>query len=138
MGRFCLGGAVFGVSSAFYIVWISFGGFPARIGFFALALGWGGTTATAYRRIRAGNWKSHREWMIRSYSLVLGIIGIRFWFTLFQVMGVESEPAFAAVAWIGWVNALLVAEIYISWYRNRQAGEALPATAGSSTGFPHK
>jgi len=39
MGRFCLGGAVFGVSSAFYIVWISFGGFPARIGFFALALG---------------------------------------------------------------------------------------------------
>ena len=34
MGRFYLGGAVFGVSSAFYIVWISFGGFPAHIGFF--------------------------------------------------------------------------------------------------------
>ena len=121
MGRIYLGAAVVGVASALYIAWISFGGFPAHIGFFVLALGWGGTTAMAYRRIRAGNWKSHREWMIRSYSLVLGIIGIRFWLGIFRVMGVENEPAFGAAAWIGWVNTLLVAELYIGWYRNRQA-----------------
>ena len=58
-----------------------------------------------------GSWKSHREWMIRSYSLVLGIIGIRFWLGIFRVMGVENEPAFGAAAWIGWVNTLLVAEL---------------------------
>ena len=81
----------------------------------------------AYRR--AGNWKSHREWMIRSYSLVLGIIGIRFWFGVFLLMGVEREPAFAAATWIGWVNTLLIAELYIGWYRNRQASEAMPTAA---------
>ena len=45
-------------------------------------------------------------------------------------MGVENELAFGAAAWIGWVNTLLVAEVYIGWYCNRQAGEASPATAG--------
>ena len=34
MGKFYLGGAVFGVGSDFYIAWVSFGGFPAHIGFF--------------------------------------------------------------------------------------------------------
>ena len=33
MGRIYLGGAVVGVASALYIAWISFGGFPAHIGF---------------------------------------------------------------------------------------------------------
>jgi hypothetical protein len=44
----------------------------------------------------------------------LGIIGIRFWFTLFQAMGVENELAFGAAVWNGSVNTLLVAEICIS------------------------
>ncbi len=78
-----------------------------------MAVGWGGTTLMAYRRIRAGLWRPHRKWMIRSYSLVLGILGGRAWHALFGAFGVESEPSFAASAWLGWLTTLLVAKVYL-------------------------
>ncbi len=119
LGKIYLGGAAFGSASGLYIAWISFGGFSAHVGFFVLALGWGGATLMAYRCIRAGHWRLHREWMIRSYSLVLGILGVRVWFGLFSALGVESGPSFAASAWLGWVTTLLVAEVYLGWCRSR-------------------
>ncbi len=131
LGKIYLVSAAIGSVSALYVAWISFGGFSAHVGFFVLALGWGGTTLMAYRRIRAGHWRLHREWMIRSYSLVLGILGIRVWFGLFSALGVESEPSFAASAWLGWVTTLLVAEVYLGWLRIRTtvpvASEPIPA-----------
>ena len=45
--------------------------------------------------------------------MVFGIIVIRFWFTIFEAFGVESNAAFGAAAWLEWVNTLLVAEVYI-------------------------
>ncbi len=131
LGKIYLGGAAFGSASALYVAWISFGGFSAHVGFFVLALGWGGTTLMAYRCIRAGHWRLHREWMIRSYSLVLGILGVRVWFGLFSALGVEREPSFAASAWLGWVTTLLVAEVFLGWWRSQTtvavASEPIPA-----------
>ncbi len=121
LGRIYLVGAAFGSASAFYVAWISFGGFSGHVGFFVLALGWSGTTFMAYRCIRAGHWRLHREWMIRSYALVLGVLAIRAWFAVFGAFGVADEPAFGASAWLGWVTTLLVAEVYLGWRRNRAA-----------------
>ena len=135
IGKIYLVGAAFGSVSALYVAWISFGGFSAHVGFFVLALGWGGTTLLAYRRIRAGHWMLHREWMIRSYSLALGVLGIRAWYALFRILGVENEPSFAASAWLGWVTMLLVAEVYLGWWRRRTTvvvgPEPIPARTNS-------
>ena len=124
LGKIYLVGAAFGSVSALYVAWISFGGFAAHVGFFVLALGWGGTTLIAYRYIRAGRWRLHREWMIRSYSLALGILGVRLWFGLFSALGVERELAFAAAAWLGWVTTFIVAEVYLGWWRGRKTAAA--------------
>ena len=131
LGKTYLVGAAIGSASALYVAWISFGGFSGHVGFFVLALGWGGSTFMAYRCIRAGHWRLHREWMIRSYALVLGILAIRAWFAVFGAFGVEDEPAFGASAWLGWVTTLLIAEVYLGWRRSRTsvvaASEPLPA-----------
>ncbi len=131
MGKIYLVGAAVGSVSAFYVAWISFGGFAGHVGFFVLALGWAGTTFMAYRCIRAGRWRLHREWMIRSYSLVLGILAIRVWYALFRTLGAEAEPAFAASAWLGWVTTLLIAEVYLGRRRSQGSGaevsEPVPA-----------
>lgn len=126
LGKVYLTGAAIGSISALYVAWISLGGFAAHVGMFLLALAWSGTTLMAYRRILSGQWKLHREWMIRSYSLVVGILAIRPWFSLFLVLGVEREPAFAASVWLGWVSTLLIAEMYIGWWRNRTTVNAVP------------
>lgn len=133
LGKIYLVGAAFGSASALYVAWISFGGFSGHVGFFVLALGWGGATLMAYRCIRAGHWRLHREWMIRSYSLALGILGIRAWFFLFSAFGVESEPAFGASAWLGWVTTLLVAEVYLGWGRSRAAIRVAPEPIPAQT-----
>ena len=131
LGKIYLIGAAFGSASGLYVAWISFGGFPGHVGFSVLALGWGGTTFMAYRCIRAGQWRLHREWMIRSYALVLGILAVRVWYAVFTALGAENEPAFGASAWLGWVTTLLVAEVYLGRGRNRAAAadvsEPIPA-----------
>ncbi len=131
MGKIYLVGAGVGSGSAFYVAWISFGGFAGHVGFFVLALGWAGTTFMAYRHIRTGHWRQHREWMIRSYALVLGILAIRVWYAIFRTLGAEAEPAFAASAWLGWVTTLLIAEVYLGWRRSQasaaEASEPVPA-----------
>ncbi len=83
LGKIYLTCVAIGSPTALYVAWISYGGLPTHISFTLLALVWGGTTLMAYRRIRARNWRSHREWMIRSYSCVLGILAMRGWVGVF-------------------------------------------------------
>ncbi len=127
LGKIYLTGVAIGSPTALYVAWISYGGLPTHISFTLLALVWGGTTLMAYRRIRARNWRSHREWMIRSYSCALGILAMRAWLGVFaRLGGVELEEAQIASVWLGWVLNLLIAEMYIGWWRHRKTVDAVP------------
>ena len=129
LGKIYLTCVAIGSPTALYVAWISYGGLPTHISFTLLALVWGGTTLMAYRRIRARNWRSHREWMIRSYSCVLGILAMRGWVGVFMGLGgVEFEEAFVTSVWLGWVLNLLIAEMYIGWWRHRKTVDAAPAS----------
>ena len=65
--------------------------------------------------------------MIRFYSCVLGILAIRGWIGVFAGLGgVELEEAYVTSVWLGWVLNLLIAEMYIGWWRHRKTVDAAP------------
>jgi uncharacterized membrane protein len=108
-----LGSGLIGLYMSFY----SFGGLITHVGFGLLALLTGFTTAVAFLKIRKGEVKQHREWMIRSYSLLFAAVTLRLWLPLLIVAnGGKFAPAYMLVSWLSWVLNLLVAE----WWLRRE------------------
>jgi hypothetical protein len=90
------------------------GGTLARVGFFSLALVTLGTVLIAYQRVRFGNVRAHREWVLRSYACIFGAVMLRIWLPLLIVAnGGQFEPAYRVVAWLAWVPNLAFAELLI-------------------------
>ena len=77
LGRTYLVSAAFAGIGGLYLSAFALGGFAASAGFRTLAAMFLGATTVAYIRIRAGNEASHREWMTRSYALMISIMLMR-------------------------------------------------------------
>lgn len=99
--------------AALVLATMSQGGLPTHIGFGLLAVLWLGTTATAYRHIRAGQQVAHRRWMTRSYALTFAAVTLRIYLPLSFAVGLPFEPAYQAISWLCWVPNLIVAEWFI-------------------------
>ena len=113
MGRTYVLAVLAGGIAAFDLATMSQGGLPTHIGFGLLAVLWLGTTATAYRHIRAGQQVSHRRWMTRSYALTFAAVTLRIYLPLSFAVGLDFEPAYQAISWLCWVPNLIVAEWFI-------------------------
>jgi len=113
MGRTYVIAVLAGSIAAFALATMSQGGLPTHIGFGLLAVLWLGTTATAYRHIRAGQQVSHRRWMTRSYALTFAAVTLRIYLPLSFAVGLPFEPAYQAISWLCWVPNLIVAEWFI-------------------------
>lgn len=99
---------VAGLSLAF----TSQGGLAAHFGFGFLAVLWLATAVLAYRRIRAFDIEAHRRWMIRNYALTFAAVTLRLWIPLLVLgFGYQFSDVYPAVAWLGWVPNLIVAEM---------------------------
>lgn len=103
-----------------YMSAYSFGGIITHAGFGLLATGVLITTTMAYRSVKSARYAQHREWMIRSYSLMFGAPTLRLWLPLLIVayQG-DFRPAYLWVSWVSWVPNLLLAEWYIRRTRTR-------------------
>ena len=96
------------------------GGILARIAFVMLASLWIFFTAMALYKARKKDFKSHRNYMIRSYALTLSAITLRAWkFGINNSFELPPMDVYRAVAWLGWVINLGIAEIIIYRLRNR-------------------
>ena len=127
MGRLYLLGILVGGLSGIYMSSLAFGGFAARSGFFVLAVSWLTSGWMAYRRIRAGDIASHREWMLRSYALTFAAVTLRLWqVVLSELLGVPFEQAYQTVAWLCWVPNLMFIEYWISKTRPSRRAQASP------------
>jgi hypothetical protein len=105
-----------------YMASYSFGGMITHAGFGLLATGVLVTTTVAYRRIRALDTVAHREWMIRSFSLIFAAVTLRILLPLLiTAYQGEFEPAYLWVSWLSWVPNVLWAEWYIRHTRARRA-----------------
>jgi uncharacterized membrane protein len=102
------------------------GGPTSKIAFGLLAIGWIGFTVTALIKAKNGDFEAHRDFMIRSYALTLSALTLRAWkWGITNSVELPPMDVYRAVAWLGWVPNLFVAELLIRRYsflrRNRSA-----------------
>jgi hypothetical protein len=84
-------------------------------------------TTVAFLRIRHGKAQSHREWMTRSYALIVAAVTLRLYSLLLEAVFGEYN-GYAIVAWACWVPNLLFAEWLIrSKLRRHREARKMPA-----------
>jgi uncharacterized membrane protein len=121
LGRFYLLEVGLGSVAGFAMALVSMEGLATHLGFGILAMLWFFTGLQAYRMVRRGNIKAHREWMIRNFALTLAAVTLRNYLPL-MLFGLHwsFRATYITVSWLCWVPNLLVAEWMIS--RKRHAG----------------
>jgi uncharacterized membrane protein len=113
-GRVYLIGVLVGGLTGLYVATMAYGGLLAQTGFATLAALWLSTAFIAYRRIRAGDSRTHQLWMIRNYALTFAAVTLRIQTPMSAVLGIPFDVAYPVIAWTCWVPNLLVAE-WIIW-----------------------
>ena len=74
--------------------------------------------AMAIRHILRKEVRQHREWMIRTFSLAMGVATIRVFFVLLgAITDLSFEEIFGVSFWLGFGVNLLVAEVWINHTR---------------------
>ena len=102
------------------------GGTVSRIAFVLLAVLWLFFTAMALIKAKQKNFKAHRQFMIRSYALTLSALTLRAWkYGITNTMSLPPMDVYRAVAWLGWVGNLLVAEYIIRKSRKNKTKRAV-------------
>jgi len=87
---------------------------PSRIAFFILDGLWFFFTLKAYLDARNRRFKSHRDFMIRSYALTFSAVTLRSWkLLLSHVTSIDPVSLYMIDAWMGFVPNLLIAEYII-------------------------
>ena len=127
-GRLYIVGAMVGALAGLYMAQFAASGWVAGLGFALLALGVLVTTGWAFWAILQRQVQVHREWMTRSYALMLAAVTLRLYLPVLE--GAFGEHAgYALVAWACWVPNLLVAEWFIRRRLRHTPERARRATA---------
>jgi len=74
----------------------------------------------AFSHIRRKEVRLHREWMIRTLALAMGVASIRIFIPLLQVTtGLGMEEVFGTSFWLGFGVNMVVAEVWINYTRGK-------------------
>jgi len=93
------------------------GGPTSKIAFGLLAIGWITFTTIALLKAKNGDFVAHRNFMIRSYALTLSALTLRAWkYSITNTLDLPPMDVYRAVAWLGWVPNILIAELLIRRY----------------------
>jgi len=118
MGRTYVVSSLVTGAAGLYLAVYSFGGMVSHLGFGTLALALIGTTVVAYRRALHRDFVHHRQWMLRSYSLIYASVTLRILLPLLVVLQAgQFQPAYRMVAWLCWIPNVVLAE----WWIRRSA-----------------
>jgi uncharacterized membrane protein len=122
-GRIFLVASLVGVLSALAFVPMLpvFGNFSARV-----AVVFGATLflisiVKGYLHIRRFEIAQHREWMIRTFAIGLGIATFRVLLPVLMLFGASFTEAWDTVVWLGFAVNLVVAEVWINVRRPQAA-----------------
>jgi uncharacterized membrane protein len=97
------------------------GGTFSRVAFVLLAILWIFFTAMALIKAKQKKFKSHRNYMIRSYALTLSALTLRAWkYAITNTMTLPPMDVYRVVAWLGWLGNLVVAEYLIRRHQKNQ------------------
>ncbi|HLF79539.1 MAG TPA: DUF2306 domain-containing protein [Dehalococcoidia bacterium] len=126
-GKVYLVGATIGALGGLYMSFYSVAEVASGLGFGLLAIAVLIATTRAYLLIREGRVEEHREWMTRSFALILAAVTLRIYVPLLEI-GLSEYDAFAVVAWLCWIPNLVVAQ----WLIRSQRVHPEPALSTTS------
>jgi Predicted membrane protein (DUF2306) len=92
-----------------YMAQYSASGLVSDLGFGLLAVAVLFATGQAFLAIKRREIQTHREWMTRSYALILAAVTLRIYLPFLESAFGEQD-GYALVAWLCWVPNLVVAE----------------------------
>jgi uncharacterized membrane protein len=96
----------------------AFGGITTQAATFFFGVIFLFALAKAFTHIRRKNVRAHREWMIRTFALALGVATIRLFIGLFEAFSPFGfQEVFGVSFWLGLGLNLLIAEIWINYTR---------------------
>jgi hypothetical protein len=111
---YCVGVLAFAGPAGLWMALYANGGFSAQVSFALQAVLWMLFTLLALRSAVLRKWADHREWMIRSYSLTLAALTLRFFsFLLPHFVTIPGQEMYQTLAWISWVPNIMLAEVCI-------------------------
>ncbi len=100
--------------AALIMAYYANGMLPTKIAFFILDCLWFWFTLKAFLDVKNKKFKSHENFMIRSYALTFSAITLRSWkMILSSTTSIDPEALYMINAWLGFIPNLLLAEYYI-------------------------
>ncbi len=103
-----------------YMAVFSYGGIVTHLGFGFLGALTLLTTSAALRYAKAGDYRKHREWVMRSFAMIFAAPTQRLWLiTLMVANQGDFDFAYPWSSWLCWVVNLAVAEWLIARDRKR-------------------
>lgn len=121
LGKLYLLGVALDNVAAYYLCLTTPVGFVYATGLFGMTLASTITTVMAVVAIRYRNFEQHREWMIRSYIVILAFVFFRAMAGGMEAAGIGGtgivgDTARATLAaWCSWAIPLLVTELFLQW-----------------------
>jgi len=118
VGRFYVGGACGAAMLAIYLGAIVGEYEGSRLSIALTGLVWLFFTLAAWRLAVAKNFKAHRAFMIRSYTMALVLVWLRLMFDFQDYLFfyvTDPDLRDATREWASWVVPLLLVEAWISW-----------------------
>lgn len=104
---------VLGAPTGLYMSFFAKGSFAERLLFMFMASYWLFTTIKGLQTIKQKNILSHKNWMIRSYSMAMTAVTFRVYHILFYYYGVDHLHNYEISLWISVLGNMLLAEYFI-------------------------
>jgi len=104
---------ILGAPTGLYMSFFAKGSYAERLLFMFMAFYWLYTTIKGLHAIRQRNVLSHKNWMIRSYSMAMTAVTFRVYHILFYYYGVDHLHNYEVSLWISVLGNMLVAEYFI-------------------------
>jgi uncharacterized membrane protein YozB (DUF420 family) len=136
LGRIYVASCMIGGLAGLLLAPGSSAGPVARSGFAVLALLWLASTFAGWRFARGRQWREHRAWMIRSFSLTFAAVTLRVYMIVASLAGLPMLDSYRAIAWLCWIPNLLAAEIYLRSGLPGRRGRARPADRAAAAAPP--
>ncbi len=102
-----------GAPTGMYMSFFAKGSVFERSLFMFMAAYWFYTTLKGLQAIKSRNIISHKNWMIRSYSMAMTAVTFRIYHIFFYYFGVDHLHNYEVSLWISVLGNMLVAEYFI-------------------------
>ena len=108
VGRVFLCGVSVGVCGAVYLALTTTYGWAYGVALLGLAMAWVTTTGIAYYAIRSNDIQTHRQWMIRAYTVTFAFVTARVFDDWLPLPESGSSIRLANDIWLSWSVPLLI------------------------------